>query len=83
VICKVHKKELLRERVENKVGMPEGPPEGYMAASESLFPHSNWFSIGGCMVPQPERVSVRFCPDCRTAERDWQAGREVDDFWKV
>jgi hypothetical protein len=83
LICKLHRKELLRDRVDNRVGYPPGPPEGYMEASRTLFPHSNLFSIGGCLVPQPKLVSVRYCPDCRLAEQEWRSTREVDEFWEV
>ena len=83
MICNIHNKKLVNDKVQNRVGMPPAPPEGFYEARKTLFPHSNTFATGGCLMPQPDVVKVRFCPDCRDAEKKWQSGRDVEDFWKV
>jgi hypothetical protein len=55
-------------------------PNGYFEASQTVFPHANTRVAGGCMVGPDTFARVRYCDECRTAERVWHDSRP--DGWK-
>jgi hypothetical protein len=84
--CRVHGTELKSGKQDVRRGEPPAPPEGYFAAIRELFPNAKSFEMGGCLVgvELKDEKKVRFCPACREAEKDWQAGRrDVEDFWQA
>ena len=82
--CGLHNVGLKLGTREIRRGLPPAPPEGFFEAEETLFPNAKSFEIGGCLV-SPDDVNekrVYFCPECRKAELDWHAGRDVERFWQ-
>ena len=80
--CKVHGLALKWGKADIRYGMPPAPPVNYFEASETLFPHARSFEVGGCLIDDKRSRRVRFCPECREAERTWMdLHGEKDDFW--
>ena len=55
-------------------------PQGYLEAERELFPLAHTHVGGGCVVGWDKFARVRYCPECREAERAWHASRP--DGWK-
>ena len=87
--CRLHDVELRYGTKAVRRGMPPAPPQGFFDAEESLFPNAKFFEIGGCLIPEPgsaeahDEKRVWYCTTCREAQRSWQTGREVEDFWQI
>jgi hypothetical protein len=70
-VCEVHDQVLRVDIVSVGYGLVL-PRPAFERAKNSLFPHSNRYVLGGCVV-QPENAAVvLYCPKCRKAEAHWQ-----------
>jgi hypothetical protein len=56
-------------------------PDGYVEASRSVFPLANTHVPGGCLVGPDTFARVRYCDECRKAERAWHDSHPGG--WKV
>lgn len=76
--CEIHGVHLKKDTVEIHYGMPASPPAGFDGSRESDFPNANTSIRGGCLIgpDQPETRSVKYCPQCRVAEKEWIEAQE-------
>ncbi len=76
-ICEVHKTKLGTEDVKIAHGLMGFVP-GYWEAQKRTFPNANSVVMGGCMVSEdsPKLQSVKFCAQCRVAQKNWSAGQK-------
>jgi hypothetical protein len=76
--CTLHRKLRIEASVPISYGtpMPDATYYAYQRAKSSLFPNA-WSGVeGGCALHAATRAVVRFCPECRTAERNWKTTRD-------
>ena len=73
--CELHGAQLQLGTVPITYGIVSGAPAGYYQASDKAFPHARSFVSGGCVISKdsPKMQTVKFCPQCRTAEKQWLA----------
>jgi hypothetical protein len=71
-VCEVHGVPLREDVVAVSFGKPAYYPESEEARRKE-FPHARTSCHGGCMVQEPTRARVRYCPECRKAEAAWRA----------
>jgi hypothetical protein len=69
--CPVHKIPLKEDTVWIHYGFPVVTEE-YMTAERELFPYANSYFLGGCVVRPEKRARVKYCTECRRAEKDWE-----------
>jgi hypothetical protein len=70
--CPVHNVTLKENIVSIQYGFPDFP-EGYWEARRAQFPYANSRYLGGCVLQKPMIARVRYCPECRKAEKEWKA----------
>ncbi len=69
--CQVHCVELEKGKAPVFYGLPDSPPMDYLDAQKTLFPNSFLFVLGGCLIDDKTESVVKFCPNCRQAEKVW------------
>lgn len=69
--CETHGLPLQEDTVHIVYGEPALGGQNYSQALSKLFPNANTFHAGGCVPLRPRKATVRFCPDCRKAFREW------------
>jgi hypothetical protein len=69
--CPVHGTLLQEDTVGIRYGFPVLNEE-YMKAERELFPYVNNSYLGGCIVKPEKRALVRYCTECRQAEKEWK-----------
>ena len=75
--CELHGTTLKVANVPIHYGIV-GFPAGYYDASKRSFPHANSIVMGGCVVSSdsPDLQAVKYCPQCRAAEKRWAGARK-------
>jgi hypothetical protein len=70
--CEVHHTALNVENVPIIYGLIGFMP-GYFEAKQRDFPHASSAVMGGCVISSasPKEQTVKFCPQCRLAEKRW------------
>jgi hypothetical protein len=74
-VCEVHNIPLQEGTVPIVYGLMR-PTHDETEAKRNEFPHSNSFYNPGCVVKEPKRARVSFCPECRKAEALWKEAKE-------
>ena len=76
--CQLHERELEPGTASVSYGLVRYKPE-YRLALNALFQNALTGVLGGCCIDDtsPSEVSVMYCPDCRSAEAEWRAGRKL------
>jgi hypothetical protein len=69
--CPVHDVTLKEGIVPILYGFPDFE-EGYWEARRAQFPLANSRYLGGCVLQKPMIARVRYCPQCRQAEKEWK-----------
>lgn len=74
-ICHIHESRLLDDHVPATYGHWRFPQE-YLLALEKSFPFANMMYCGDSVERQRHaNHSVKYCPECRDALIEWNAGR--------
>ena len=68
--CEIHHIGLMKDTVDMGYGLVPPNPE-FEKAEERLFPYSNRYLLGGCVVQAENAAEVLYCPKCREAELEW------------
>jgi hypothetical protein len=78
-ICRLHQCDLQEGAVEVKYGLRR-LKDAYRKAKKEQFPNSNLEAFGGCYFSEsfPKTATVRYCEQCRVAERAWLARSHSD-----
>jgi hypothetical protein len=80
--CEIHDIELQDGTMPLQYGLLLSPLEGFYEARKDLFPNSNSFALGGCVVNFDHVSEVtKFCPKCREAEKAWTGEAEMPDLF--
>jgi hypothetical protein len=69
--CPLHDVSLREGIVPILYGIPDFQ-EGYSAAKRDQFPLANSRYLGGCYLQKSLLARVRYCPECRKAEKEWK-----------
>ena len=69
-VCEVHDMLLKGDIVPLGYGLVLHRP-AFKRAKNRLFPHSNSYVMGGCVVQPENATEVLYCPKCRQAESAW------------
>jgi len=70
IVCEVHDVRLKVDIVGLGYGLVL-PCPAFERAKDNLFPHSNRYVMGGCVVQPENAAEVLYCPKCRQAEARW------------
>ncbi|BCM92652.1 hypothetical protein IAD21_04534 [Abditibacteriota bacterium] len=68
--CELHGTLLKVDTVPIHYGIV-GFPAGYYQASQRSFPHADSVVMGGCVIMPETMQTVKYCPQCRAAEKRW------------
>ncbi len=70
--CELHGTTLKVDTVPIHYGIV-GFPAGYYQASQHSFPNAHSVMMGGCVISpdSPAMQTVKYCPQCRRAEKRW------------
>lgn len=76
--CEKHGAALKVDNVRVSFGIAPLWPAGYYEASKASFPNARSGIQGGCIImPGMPRVqAVKYCPQCREAEKKWLAAHK-------
>jgi hypothetical protein len=79
-VCPVHGTPLKSETKQIQYGLVRQRLD-YMAVRDKLFPEANTTVPGGCTTGlfDPIFATIRYCPDCREAEKQWLAEHPRDE----
>jgi hypothetical protein len=74
--CRVHQQAMAEDTVNVIYGLPYFT-EGYLQAMTKKFPNANVVYYGGCVIGccSPSQARVRYCAECRRAEKTWVGQR--------
>ncbi len=76
-VCPVHKQPLQEDTVPIAYGMPRWAKDmDLRRAMETEFPCANSRHFAGCVVKDPKKAHVSYCPECRKDEAAWFATDE-------
>ena len=70
-VCEVHEQALKIDTVPIVYGLRRFT-RAELDASRTLFPHANTVYGGGGMVQPETKAKVKYCLQCRVAEKKWE-----------